>query len=232
MIYPENILSGSHEATPDHAPTKQRVLVIEDQSAICDMIAEVVSSHPRCELIGKGGDGANAIRLAQQLSPDILVLDLIMPDLGGIEVLYRLRDKVPQMKVLIFSGMTVPSIIRPLMHVQVHGYVHKNERLAELRDALGALSSGNKWFKYSDNLSADGQIEPKENDDFSLLKRLTIREREIAVLITKSYSSKEVADILKIAQKTVENHRANLMRKLRVNDIAGVVRLIIRSGIC
>lgn len=211
---------------------RQRVLVIEDQSAVCDMIADVVSSHPQCELVGKGADAATAIRLAHQLKPDILVLDLVMPDLGGIEVLYSLCDEAPQMKVLIFSGISAPSTVLPLIYARVHGYVHKSERISEFRNALDALASGKKWLKNIEGQNFREIVGSKGSDDFSLLYRLSSREREIAVLVSKSFTSKEVADFLKIAQKTVENHRANLMRKLRVNDVAGVVRLVIKSGLC
>ena len=82
----------------------KRVLVIEDQSAVCDLVAEMVHAHPRCDLAGKGSDGESAVELALQLRPDILVLDVIMPGVGGIEVLRRLGGSLPAMKVLIFSG--------------------------------------------------------------------------------------------------------------------------------
>lgn len=232
MIYPDDTISGPAESIPVHASMKQRVLVIEDQSAVCDMIADVVRSHPRCELIGKGGDGAIAVRLAQQLNPDILVLDMIMPGIGGIEVLYRLRNKVPKMKVLIFSGINEPSSIRSHMRALVHGFVHKNEKIAELRNALGALSSGQKWFKDQDIAATDDKNEPKTPDDFMLLERLTSREREVAILISQSHTSKAIAKTLSISHKTVENHRANLMRKLCVNDVVGLVRIMIRFGLC
>jgi DNA-binding NarL/FixJ family response regulator len=83
---------------------KKRVLVIEDQSAVCDLVAEMIHAHPRCDLAGKGSDGESAVELALQLRPDILVLDVIMPGVGGIEVLRRLGGSLPAMKVLIFSG--------------------------------------------------------------------------------------------------------------------------------
>ena len=125
---------------------KKRVLVIEDQSAVCDLVAEMIHAHPRCDLAGKGSDGESAVELALQLRPDILVLDVIMPGVGGIEVLRRLGGSLPSMKVLIFSGKQEPHIVRALMQAGIHGFVNKNGPLSELRKALEAVSLGNTWF--------------------------------------------------------------------------------------
>ena len=122
----------------DGTLAKKRVLVVEDQSAVCDLVSEMVQSHPRCVSVGTASDGLSAIELALRLKPDILVLDVIMPGVGGIEILRRLGGSLPAMKVLIFSGKQEPHIVRALMQAGIHGFVNKNGPLSELRKALEA----------------------------------------------------------------------------------------------
>ena len=129
----------SVSSSPD---AKKRVLVIEDQSAVCDLVAEMIHAHPRCVSVGTASDGQSAIEMALQLRPDILVLDVIMPGVGGIEVLRRLGGSLPATKVLIFSGKQEPHIVRALMQAGIHGFVNKNGPLSELRKALEAVALG------------------------------------------------------------------------------------------
>jgi DNA-binding NarL/FixJ family response regulator len=215
-------------AAPD---AKKRVLVVEDQSAVCDLVAEMIATHPKCELAGKGCDGLSAIELALRLKPDILVLDVIMPGVGGIEILRRLGGSLPYMKVLIFSGKQEPHIVRALMQAGIHGFVNKNGPLSELRKAIEAVALGNTWFNEDFSRTVRQALASPSFLGDGMIDQLTPREREIAVLIAQSHSSKEVASRLHISIKTAENHRANLMRKLGVHDVAGVIRFVVRQGL-
>ena len=211
--------------------TKKRVLVVEDQSAVCDLVSEMVQSHPRCVSVGTASDGLSAIELALRLKPDILVLDVIMPGVGGIDILRRLGGSLPAMKVLVFSGKQEPHIVRALMQAGIHGFVNKNGPLSELRKALEALSLGNTWFNEDFSRTVRQALASPSFLGDGMIDQLTPREREIAVLIAQSHSSKEVAGRLHISIKTAENHRANLMRKLGVRDVAGLVRFVVRQGL-
>ncbi len=218
-------------AAPAAPSGKKRVLVIEDQSAVCDLVAEMVQSHPRCESVGTASDGQSAVEMALRLRPDILVLDVIMPGVGGIEVLRRLGGSLPATKVLIFSGKQEPHIVRALMQAGIHGFVNKNGPLSELRKALEALALGNTWFNEDFSRTVRQALASPAHLGEGMIDQLTPREREIAVLIAQSHSSKEVAGRLNISIKTAENHRANLMRKLGVRDVAGLVRFVVRQGL-
>ena len=215
----------------DSSLAKKRVLVVEDQSAVCDLVSEMVQSHPRCVSVGTASDGLSAIELALRLKPDILVLDVIMPGVGGIEILRRLGGSLPAMKVLIFSGKQEPHIVRALMQAGIHGFVNKNGPLSELRKALEAVSLGNTWFNEDFSRTVRQALASPAHLGEGVIDQLTPREREIAVLIAQSHSSKEVAGRLNISIKTAENHRANLMRKLGVRDVAGLVRFVVRQGL-
>ncbi|NBN94932.1 MAG: DNA-binding response regulator [Verrucomicrobia bacterium] len=215
-------------SSPD---AKKRVLVIEDQSAVCDLVAEMIHAHPRCVSVGTASDGQSAIEMALRLRPDILVLDVIMPGVGGIEVLRRLGGSLPATKVLIFSGKQEPHIVRALMQAGIHGFVNKNGPLSELRKALEAVALGNTWFNEDFSRTVRQALASPAHLGEGMIDQLTPREREIAVLIAQSHSSKEVAGRLNISIKTAENHRANLMRKLGVRDVAGLVRFVVRQGL-
>lgn len=225
---PADAESANH-VYADESHTKKRVMVVEDESAVCELLAELVDNHPGCELIGRCADGSIAADLALKLRPDILVLDVFMPGVTGIEILRELSGKIPSMKVLVFSAKQEPHIVRSLMQIGIHGYVNKNGKLSELRQALSALSLGNTWFSVHFHDTIREALNSPVSPDEIAVASLTKRELEIVALIAKSYSTKEVAGALKISIKTAENHRANLMRKLGTRDVAGLVRFAIRQ---
>ena len=211
--------------------TSTRILIIEDQAAIREMLAESIHRLPQCEVIGSAADGMTGLELTLKLRPDVILLDVLLPSISGIELLRRLGKSIPGLKVLVFSAKQEPQIIRSLVQEGIHGFVNKDAPLSDLREALRSLASGGTWF--SDDFSRtvrEALAYPVRHSNLSI-DTLTPREREIAVLIARSNSSKEVAQLLEISIKTAENHRANLMRKLSVRDVAGLVRLIIRLGL-
>ncbi|MGA0133734.1 MAG: response regulator [Opitutales bacterium] len=217
------------------APTKpesrRRFVVIEDQTAIRELMCETIAASERCEVVGSSSDGQEGLALALTLRPDVLVVDILMPGLSGIDVLRRLSGGRDGMRILVFSARQDPHIVRSLVQIGIHGFVNKAATLSEFRQAVDALAKGGTWFTEDfDRTVREALASPSHSPD-GLLDLLTPREREIAVLITRSHSSKEVASRLNISIKTAENHRANLMRKLGVRDVAGLVRYIIRQGL-
>ncbi len=207
------------------------VVVVEDQTAICEMIIEMLEARGIYRVTGSTADGHEGLALARQLKPDILILDILLPGISGLEVLRQLHDKQPDLKVLVFSGKSEKQLARGMLSLGVRGFVPKSARLSELRQAVDAVDAGDTWFSESfQKAMADALVAP-ESDVDAKGSTLTEREKEIAVLLAKSNSSKEVAQKLDISAKTVENHRTNLMRKLGVHDVAGVIRYVIRQGL-
>ena len=207
------------------------VVVVEDQTAICEMIIEMLEARGIYRVTGSTADGHEGLALARQLKPDILILDILLPGISGLEVLRQLHDKQPDLKVLVFSGKSEKQLARGMLSLGVRGFVPKSARLSELRQAVDAVAAGDTWFSESfQKALADALVAP-ESDVDAKGSTLTEREKEIAVLLAKSNSSKEVAQKLDISAKTVENHRTNLMRKLGVHDVAGVIRYVIRQGL-
>ena len=207
------------------------VVVVEDQTAICELIIEMLESRGVYRVLGSTADGNEGLALAKQLKPDILILDILLPGISGLEILRQLHDSQPDLKVLIFSAKSEKQLARGLLKVGVRGYVPKSARLSELRQAVDAVAAGDTWFSDSFQKAMADALTAPESDVDAKGSTLTDREKEIAVLLAKSYSSKEVAVKLDISAKTVENHRTNLMRKLGVHDVAGVIRFVVRQGL-
>ena len=230
----DNFKKKPRDSAPPPLPVadlRKTILIVEDQAAIREMITEVLKSYNQFKIVGAAAEGQAAVELALRLRPDVLLLDVLMPGLSGIEVLRRLNKSIPRMRVVVFSAKQEPQIIRGLIQEGMHGFVNKNSSLSELRQALDKVSQGENW--YNDTFSQtvrEALAKPNSHAD-SMIELLTPREREITVLIARSHSSKEVASQLSISLKTSENHRANLMRKLGVHDVAGLVRFAVRHGL-
>lgn len=207
------------------------VVVVEDQTAICEMIIEMLELRGVYRVLGSTADGTEGLALAKQLQPDILILDILLPGISGLEVLRQLHDKQPDLKVLVFSGKSEKQLARGMLSLGVRGFVPKSARLSELRQAVDAVAAGDTWFSDTFQKAMADAITAPESDVDAKGTTLTDREKEIAVLLAQSNSSKEVAQKLDISAKTVENHRTNLMRKLGVHDVAGVIRFVIRQGL-
>jgi DNA-binding NarL/FixJ family response regulator len=207
------------------------VVVVEDQTAICELIIEMLEARGAYRVLGSTADGHEGLALAKQLKPDILILDILLPGISGLEVLRQLHETQPDLKVLIFSAKSEKQIARGLLKAGVRGYVPKSARLSELRQAVDAVAAGDTWFSETFQKAMADALTAPESDVDAKGATLTEREKEIAILLAKSFSSKEVAVKLDISAKTVENHRTNLMRKLGVHDVAGVIRFVVRQGL-
>ena len=209
----------------------QSVMIIEDQTVVREMLMHVIEDKLNYSVVATASTGKEGVELALQHQPDILILDIKLPDISGVEVLYRLKNSYPEIKILVFSGKIEGKIARCLVRDGVRGFVSKNENIGRLKTALEIIAQGETCFSNEFN---DALITALKNPEVSvdqMAMMLTDREREVAVMIAKSFSSKEVAVALNISVKTAQNHRTNLMRKLTVHDSAGVIRFVIRQGL-
>jgi DNA-binding NarL/FixJ family response regulator len=207
----------------------KRLIIIEDQTAIREMLVEILRLDPNYQLVGEAGDGQAAVQLCIDLKPDIVVLDAKLPGLNGVDILRRLVRRLPNMRVLVFSGHENPVLVREMIEAGAHGFVEKTAGLFEFKKGLETVASGGTYFgpavaallrNVVANPSASG------TPDF-----LTDREREILQLIAESHSTKDIAMKLGISVKTVDNHRTNLMRKLNLHDVASLTRYAVDIGL-
>ena len=206
------------------------VAIIEDQTAIREMVSQAVLAQSEYDVIIESGDGLEGCELCIAQKPDFVILDVMLPNLNGTEVLRRFTKEIPETRVLIFSGYQTPSLVRELLQAGAHGFVEKAAPLSELRKGIEIVSSGGSYFGPDvAQLLRHAMADPKNSD--SGINILTKREREILQLIAESNSTRDIAAKLEISVKTAENHRTNLMRKLDLHDVASLTRYAISNGL-
>lgn len=209
----------------------KRVIIIEDQTAVREMIAHVVASDPSFEVIAETGDGQAALTLCLETRPDFVILDVMLPGLNGAEVLRRFSKQLHNTRVLVFSGYQNPSLVRELLQAGAHGFVEKAAPLSELKKGIEIVANGGSYFGPEVAQMLREAVLNPQNSAKKGMEVLTAREREVLQLIAESYSTKEVARKLNISVKTAENHRTNLMKKLDLHDVASLTRYAIQHGI-
>ncbi len=197
------------------------VIIADDHEIVRQGVRQSLSGHDWLDIVGEATNGLEAIRYVKTLRPDLLLLDLAMPYSKGIEVFTEARRWSPDTKVIIFTGMTARGLARQLIHAQVDGLVQKNGSVDELLAAIKSVLAGKP---YIDEAMALDAAEGGE-------ARLTPREMQILSLLASGNSSSQIADAINISRRTVENHRANIMRKVGVNSIAGLMAYAVREGL-
>lgn len=210
--------------------TPIRVLVADDHMLVRTGIRHVLESEADFEVVGEAGSGSEAIALASDLRPDVLVLDISMPDFSGLEVAARLRADSSTTRVLILSMHNNAEYVLESVRAGAHGYLLKDTAATELRNAIRAVCRGESYFSppVAGRLTAAIQDEHSTHSD---LDQLTAREREVLLGIARGQTNKEIAAELGISHRTVETHRESLMRKLQLRTVAQLTRFAIGTGI-
>ncbi len=206
-----------------------RLVIIEDQTAIREMLVEILKPDKAYELVGQCGDGLEGLQMCLSLKPDLVVLDAKLPSLNGVELLRRLAKRLPAVRVLVFSGHENPVIVREMLEAGAHGFVEKTAGFLDFKKGLSTIAAGGTYFgpSIADVLrKVVAHPESGGSPDF-----LTEREREVLQLVAEGNSTKDIAAKLGISAKTVDNHRTNLMRKLNIHDVASLTRHAIELGI-
>ncbi|KAF0096359.1 MAG: two component LuxR family transcriptional regulator [Puniceicoccaceae bacterium 5H] len=195
------------------------------------MIAQIVRTEPGFEVVAECGDGQTAVDTCVEHKPDFVILDVMLPGLNGAEVLRRFSRQLPKTRVLIFSGYQDSVLLRELLEAGAHGFIGKSAPLTELQKGIQVVAGGGSYFSPEvAQILREAMTNPAGVAN-PAVNRLTTREREILQLIAESYSTKEIANKLKISVKTAENHRTNLMKKLDLHDIASLTRFAIEYGL-
>ncbi len=208
-----------------------RVVVVEDQTAVREMIIQVVQTNPNCQVVAETGDGYAACDLCLQTKPDLIILDIMLPGLHGTEVLRRLRKTLPGARVLVFSGYQNPALVRNLLYVGADGFVEKTAALADLKEGIRTVAEGGSYFGPEVARMVRDILAGPDGKKIPSLELLTGREREVLKLIAESHSTKEIAAKIGISVKTADNHRTNLMKKLDAHDTAALTRFAIGHGL-
>jgi DNA-binding NarL/FixJ family response regulator len=205
-----------------------RLLIIEDQTAVREILVEVLGADANYKLVGQCGDGNEALRMCLELKPDVVVLDARLPGMGGVDLLRRITRELPATRVLVFSGNDNPHLIREMVDAGARGFVEKTANFSEFKKGLAAIALGGTYFGASVAKALQGA--PAGPLEGGARESLTKRERQILQLVSESHTTKAIASKLGISAKTVDNHRTNLMRKLDIHDIASLTRHVIEAG--
>lgn len=212
---------------------KIRLLLIDDHPIVLEGIRSHLSVQPEFEVVGDGKDGQEALQKARVLQPDIMLLDISMPGMTGLETIVRLRKTVPQLRILVLTMHCSKEYISQIIAAGVRGYVLKDSSPAELVQAIKLIAEGQVYFSprvskvMLDELVNGGHnsVGPDE------LSELTDREREVLIQIADGLSNKQIASRLDVGVRTVETHREHIMRKLDIHTIAGLTRYAIAKGL-
>lgn len=207
--------------------TKQSVVVVDEHVSTREMLSLVLAAEGAYDLIGQAGTGLAAVRLCRELKPRLVILDLALPELSGVEVLLRLRAESRETRVLIFTGTQHRDLTLRGLQARPHGFVHKRDTLATLREALRAVAKGCVYLTPFATALLDQQAAAAA----PAWERLTEREREVLQMVAEGLKSKEMAGRLALSCKTVEHHRTHLMEKLNLHDIASLTRFAVRQGL-
>ena len=214
--------------------TKLRVLIADDHEVVRAGVRSLLQNQPDCEVCGEAVTGRDAVALAQQLKPDVIVMDITMPDLNGLEATRHVLKAVPNVQVLILSIHESEELVREILDAGARGYILKSDAGRELSAAVQALRQREPYFTSTVAQIALRSYLNKErppNHQLAQSDALTPREREVLQLLAEGKSNKEVANVLSISVQTVETHRGNVMHKLDLHSITELVHYAVRNKI-
>ena len=211
-----------------------RILIADDHDLMRRGVKALLQSRAGWEVCGEAHTGREAVAKAEELKPDVVILDISMPDLNGVDAAKRIRKASPDTEVLILSVHYSDQLIRDILEAGVRGYIVKSDSDRDLVIAVETLANHKPFFTpRATEVMLTNFNEGKTKADLpeTMRDRLTSREREIVQLLAEGKSSKEVASSLNISVKTAETHRANIMRKLQLHTVSELVRYAVRNQI-
>ena len=206
---------------------------MDDHSLIRAGVRALVLDIPGYAVIGEANDGSQLLEMVEQLSPDIVLLDISMKQTGGLEALQRLKRVRPQSKVLILSMHTDPALIMQALECGAHGYLLKDTTATELEHALEALRNNERYLSpaIAHTVINQALTRNQKQPEIAESHNLTARQLEILRLIVRGKSTREIANGLGLSIKTVETHRSQIMKRLQIYDVAGLVLFAVREQI-
>lgn len=210
-----------------------KILLADDHTIVRQGLAKLLEAESNLEVVGEAQDGREAVNKVQKLIPDIVIMDIAMPLLNGIEATRQIKKTLPQTKVIILSMHSHDRYISELISLGASGYLLKDSTGEEIIKAISAAIKGDVYLSptISRRVIDDYLTLKKTSSREDLYTKLSNREREVFQIIAEGRSTKEVADILCVSPSTVKTHRANIMEKLQIDNISQLIQFAIRLGI-
>jgi DNA-binding NarL/FixJ family response regulator len=207
------------------------IVMADDHAIVRAGIRKLLETRDDLEVVGEAADGEEAVALVLEKKPDIALMDIWMPRLSGIDATRRIGKRGVDTKVLVLSMHAGRSYVEEVLRAGAAGYVVKNAAAEDLLEAIDAVRDGASYLSPVITQQVVDAIARPEDGAPQGLSALTDREREVLQLIAEGLSSKEIAGVLGVSLKTVDSHRSNLMDKLDIHKVSGLVRFAIRSGL-
>jgi two-component system, NarL family, response regulator NreC len=219
-----------------HAPAMGtvQILIVDDHEVVREGLRRLIERQPDWTVCGTANTGREAVRVAGELRPNVVILEMNLPDLDGLEVARQIKRASPETEIVIFTGFDADELIPQLFEAGVKSFILKSEGSSQLLEAIRHLSRHQPFFtnkvseklfsRFLNNSKRKGKAKP-------VSQNLTAREREIVQLLAAGRSNKEVADVLGVSVRTAEAHRASVMQKLDLDSLAALVRYAIRNGL-
>jgi DNA-binding NarL/FixJ family response regulator len=212
---------------------KVRVLIVDDHTIVRDGISALLSLAADIEVVGEAANGKEALEKVRQLNPDVVLMDIAMPIMGGLEATRRISKEFPRTKVLALTQYDDKEYVLPVIESGASGFISKGAASSELVAGIRAVHRGDSYLSpvVAKLLVENYQRTAGKQSGQNLYDQLTRRERDVLKLIVEGYNTKEIADTLIITPKTVEGHKTNLMAKLGIHNRIELVKYALRKGI-
>jgi DNA-binding NarL/FixJ family response regulator len=208
-----------------------KILIADDHQMMRAGLRALLERRPGVEVIAEAGDGRAAVQLARQLAPDVVVMDVNMPDLNGVEATRQICAEGKGPKVIALTGYAPSTFAVEMLNAGASAYVLKTDAADELTKALDAVCAGKIYLSPEVSGEVMNKTSHPANGHSSVFSKLSAREREVLQLLAEGKATKEVANRLSVSIKTVETHRRNLMEKLDMHSVAELTKYAIREGI-
>ena len=212
---------------------KCKILIADDHVILREGLKALLNMESEFEVVGEASNGIEALQLAGKTNPDVILLDLSMPHANGTESISKIKRRSPQTKIIVLTIHKAEEYIRAAFQYGANGYMLKDDNQQELIRAIRNVLAGNTHLSPSicDKVVGGYLGDPEKSTTASHWEVLTLREREVIKLIAEGYRNKDIAEFLSISPKTVEKHRSNLMRKLKLNNASALTTYAIQNGL-
>jgi DNA-binding NarL/FixJ family response regulator len=207
------------------------IVVADDHKIVREGLVKLLEGRPDFTVIGEASDGEEAVQMVLEKQPDVVIMDIWMPRLSGIDATRRIGKRGSKAKILVLSMHESRTYVEEVLRAGASGYIVKNSASSDLLQAIDAVRAGASYLSPAITQQVVDAIARPEDSSPSGVAMLTDREREVLQLIAEGLSSKEIAGMLGVSLKTIDSHRSNLMEKLDIHKVSGLVRFAIRAGL-
>ena len=209
-----------------------KIIIADDHKIIRDGLSSMIGREPDLEVVAEAENGREAVKLALEINPDVVVMDIVMPELNGIEAAQQITSSNPKIKIVALSMHTDRRFVTRMLKSGASGYLLKDGAFKELAVAIRTVMAGQIYLTPRvQGVVVDEYLHNRDVDENTGLPSLTIREKEVLQLLAEGKSTKEVASHIHVSVKTVETHRQNIMKKLNITTLAELVKYAIREGL-